>query len=162
MYKYSVVIQWSDDDKAYVATVPELPGLSALGGTRAKAVKELSIAQKLYCAALAESGSLPEPEKMVTFSGQIRVRLPKSLHASLRHEAKKEGVSLNTYIVKLLSEKNTLERIENKIDKIEADNRRMEKLELVIRADAPSFVAEALNNPWADKKWETQITPIPN
>ena len=162
MHKYSVVIQWSDDDKAYVATVPELPGLSALGNTAAKAIKELSVAQELFVAVLAKKGALPEPDKLVIFSGQIRVRLPKSLHASLSHEARKEGVSLNTYIINLLSERNALKKVENKIDKIEAENRRMEKLALVARAEASTFVTEASNNPWADEKWETKITPSIN
>jgi predicted RNase H-like HicB family nuclease len=31
MNKYEIVIYWSDDDKAYVAEVPELPGCMADG-----------------------------------------------------------------------------------------------------------------------------------
>ncbi len=38
----------------------------------------------------------------VSFSGQTRLRLPKSLHATLSFLAEKEGVSLNTYLVHLL------------------------------------------------------------
>ena len=55
-----------------------------------------------------------------------------------------------------------LKKVENKIDKIEAENRRMEKLALVARAEASTFVTEASNNPWADEKWETKITPSIN
>jgi len=36
------------------------------------------------------------------YSGQFRVRLPKSLHAWLRAEAKKEGISMNTYLLLLI------------------------------------------------------------
>ena len=159
MHKYSVVIQWSDEDKAYVAAVPELPGLSALGSTAAKAMKELTVAQELYVSVLAKKGALPEPDKLVLFSGQIRVRLPKSLHASLSHEARKEGVSLNTHIIKLLSERDALKKVENKIDKMETERRHVRKLSLVTRAEASTIVTEASNNPWAEEKRETKITP---
>lgn len=40
------------------------------------------------------------------FSGQFRVRIPKSLHARLAAQAVKEGVSLNTYVIMLLSTHN--------------------------------------------------------
>ena len=37
------------------------------------------------------------------FNGKILVRVPKSLHAALSHEAEQEGVSLNQLIVSKLS-----------------------------------------------------------
>lgn len=114
--QYSIVLQWSEQDKAYVALIPELPGLSALGSTPEKAVKELSTAKKAFIEVLKKTGTqLPEPDKMKEHSGQIRVRLPKKLHESLSHEAKKDGISLNTYIVHLLSERNALEKIRKEI-----------------------------------------------
>jgi predicted RNase H-like HicB family nuclease len=39
MYKYEVIIFWSDEDGAYIAEVPELPGCMADGAT-AKAALE--------------------------------------------------------------------------------------------------------------------------
>ncbi|MFW5735185.1 MAG: toxin-antitoxin system HicB family antitoxin [Oceanidesulfovibrio sp.] len=44
-----------------------------------------------------------ELDKEVGYSGQIRLRMPKTLHASLSRLAETEGVSLNTYLVHLLS-----------------------------------------------------------
>ena len=38
------------------------------------------------------------------FSGRFVQRVPKSLHARLATQAKKEGVSLNTFILSLISE----------------------------------------------------------
>jgi predicted RNase H-like HicB family nuclease len=38
MLKYEVVIYWSDDDQAFLAEVPELPGCMADGATKAKAL----------------------------------------------------------------------------------------------------------------------------
>ena len=38
MSKYEVIIYWSDEDEAYVAEVPELPGCMADGSTYQKAL----------------------------------------------------------------------------------------------------------------------------
>jgi len=106
MFKYSLQIKWSDEDNGYIATAPELPGLSAFGNTREEAVSELKVAAEAYLAALKESGqALPVPEKQSPYSGQIRLRMPKSLHAKLSAAAAGDDISLNTYIVTLLSER---------------------------------------------------------
>lgn len=34
MYKYSIEISYSGEDKGYIAVVPELPGCSAFGATK--------------------------------------------------------------------------------------------------------------------------------
>lgn len=39
MYRYEVIIYWSDEDKAYIAEVPELPGCMADGATYEDAIK---------------------------------------------------------------------------------------------------------------------------
>lgn len=45
--------------------------------------------------------------KIVPFSGQLRLRMPKSLHAELTRAAENEGVSLNTYLISLLVREHT-------------------------------------------------------
>ena len=106
MLKYSVAIKWSDEDNGFIATVPELPGLSAFGKTKGKALSELNIAAEAYLETLEEAGEkLPVPEKLSHYSGQFRLRMTKSLHAKLATAAENEGVSMNTYIVSLLSER---------------------------------------------------------
>jgi antitoxin HicB len=108
------MIQWSEEDGAYIAFVPELPGLSAFGSSAEEAARELSLAKEAYLEVLTEDEEdIPEPETLKPFSGQTRVRLPKSLHASLANQAKQQGVSLNTHIVCLLSERNTLSVVKN-------------------------------------------------
>ncbi len=37
---YSMFIQWSDEDKAYIVTVPELPGCRTHGETYEEAVRQ--------------------------------------------------------------------------------------------------------------------------
>src|SRR5699024_6615137 len=46
---------------------------------------------------------IPEPIGDDHFSGNLRVRMPKSLHRDLSQAAKLEGVSLNQYIINKLS-----------------------------------------------------------
>ncbi|MBI5013879.1 MAG: type II toxin-antitoxin system HicB family antitoxin [Deltaproteobacteria bacterium] len=102
--RYSVTIRWSDEDEAYVATVPELPGLSAFGDTEEEALKELEIAQEAFLDVMRERGDpIPEPRCLPAASGQLRLRMPKSLHAELAEAAAEDGVSLNSYILTLLS-----------------------------------------------------------
>ena len=40
---------------------------------------------------------------MESYSGQFKLRIPKSLHKSLTEHAKREGISMNQYCVYLLS-----------------------------------------------------------
>ena len=38
--RYSMIIQWSDEDQAYIVTVPELPGCRTHGETYVEAVQQ--------------------------------------------------------------------------------------------------------------------------
>lgn len=119
MLKYSINLIWSEEDCCYVARVSEFPGLSAFGETPEEAVKEVKIALDGFIKVYEEDGcSIPEPETLKQYSGQTRLRLPKSLHAALSEEAKTEGVSLNSFIVHLLSEKHILKKVENEFAKL--------------------------------------------
>jgi len=62
MSKHSVLVQWSEDDQAFIAVVPELKGLSAFGDTPEDAVRELSKAKKLFLEVFEKDGEeIPEP-----------------------------------------------------------------------------------------------------
>ena len=120
MNKHAISLKWSDDDNGFVASIPGINALSAFGSTREKALSELKIAAATYLEALEEAGKpLPYPEKIISYSGQLRLRMPKSLHSALAVEAEGEGVSLNTHIVTLLSERHVEKKLLNKIETIE-------------------------------------------
>ena len=52
----------------------------------------------------------PEPSYQ-EYSGKFNVRLPRSLHRALVDAASQDGVSLNQYVVMLLSSGNTLAQL---------------------------------------------------
>lgn len=153
MSKHSVLVQWSEADKAYIATVSELPGLSAFGSSPEEAIKELSIAKEAYLEVLREDGEeIPEADLLKPFSGQTRLRLPKSLHQSLTNEARREGVSLNTYIVQLLSERNPLVKVIERIAKLE-DN----VYKAILTVYEPPMAAEAGKEVVVNPITETEV-----
>ena len=120
MNKHAISIKWSDEDNSFVATIPGIKGLSAFGTTRVEALSELDIAADAYFEALEEAGKpLPLPVKVIPYSGQLRLRMPKSLHAALSCGAEDENISLNTYIVTLLSERRLEKKLLNKIEALE-------------------------------------------
>jgi predicted RNase H-like HicB family nuclease len=55
--KYEIVIFWSDEDRAFVADVPELPGCLAHGSTRADALRNIEEAYVLWLDAAATRNS---------------------------------------------------------------------------------------------------------
>ena len=105
MFRYSMQLFWSEADNEYVALVPEFPHLSALAATPDDAAREAQVAAEAFLEDVAETGEEPPPPQVLeSFSGQIRLRMPKSLHRRLTGCARMEGVSLNTLIVTLLAE----------------------------------------------------------
>jgi len=105
MPNYTFQVFWSKPDEAFIATCTEFALLSAFGDTPAKALEELNVALELAIAGYEEEGwPLPIPQERPVHSGQLRVRLPKTLHTKLATQAEAEGISLNTLIVTYLAE----------------------------------------------------------
>ena len=105
MFKYSMQLFWSEEDGEYVALIPEFPHLSALAKKPEKAVREAVMVAEAFLEDIAECGETPpEPQILSSFSGQMRVRMPRTLHQKLAGRARMEDVSLNTLIVSLLAE----------------------------------------------------------
>ena len=105
MHRYSVDIAWSGEDAEYVATVPEFPNLLAFGETPEEALSQARDALEGFVALYKEDGiPLPEPRKRSPMSGQLRLRMPRTLHHQLSVMAECDGVSLNQLLVSLISE----------------------------------------------------------
>lgn len=121
MNKYSINVQWSEEDECFVALVPEFPTLSAFGETREEALAEAKVALQGFIDIYQADGlPLPEPKCVPSHSGQLRIRIPKTLHGELAKEAERQGVSLNSHIIYLLSEKNISSHIEQQLKSIDS------------------------------------------
>jgi antitoxin HicB len=64
MDRYPLEVFWSDEDKGFIAEVPDLPGCSAFGADEAEAVREAqdAIAARIE-AAKAAKREVPEPSR---------------------------------------------------------------------------------------------------
>jgi predicted RNase H-like HicB family nuclease len=126
--RYSARIVWSEEDGAFVATSPEFEGISALGSTASDAASELQLALQLAVETHeAEGWAVPEPFQEPRYSGQFRLRLPRSLHAWLAHRAGLEGVSLNTLVLEILSRvRGAADTADRGTERLDAAIRRLE------------------------------------
>ena len=63
MIKYEVIIYWSEEDDAFIAEVPELPGCAAHGATQEAALGNAQDAIRLWTDTAREFGDpVPEPK----------------------------------------------------------------------------------------------------
>lgn len=62
MYKYPILLYWSDDDDCYVTSVPDLPGCMSDGKTPEEAIRNTQVIIKEWIDAAMEDGEeIPEP-----------------------------------------------------------------------------------------------------
>lgn len=101
--KYPITIT-PDIDGGYVAEVKELPGCFSQGETIEETYENIEDARRLWIESAYEDGiTIPLPKTETGYSGKFIIRVPKSLHSKLDQIAKREGVSLNQYLVSTLS-----------------------------------------------------------
>ena len=63
MDKYEIIIFWSEEDQAFVAEAPELPGCMAHGNTQISALENINAAIKLWIETAREyNDPIPEPK----------------------------------------------------------------------------------------------------
>ena len=63
IYKYEINLFWSDEDDAYIAEVPDLPGCNAHGQTYEEALREVGVVMEAWAEIAAEEGwELPKPK----------------------------------------------------------------------------------------------------
>ena len=88
----------------YAAAYPELPGCVSCGDTLESAIANIQDAKKAWIAAALDDGvTIPEPDELNNYSGQFKLRIPKSLHKQLADHSKREGISMNQYCLYLLT-----------------------------------------------------------
>ena len=69
MSKYEVILYWSEDDRSYIAEVPELPGCMADGATYREALEKAEIVIQEWIETATEVGRpIPEPKGRLLFA----------------------------------------------------------------------------------------------
>ncbi|MCC7365673.1 MAG: type II toxin-antitoxin system HicB family antitoxin [Dehalococcoidia bacterium] len=121
-YSFDVI---ADAEGGYVILFPDLPGCM----TQVEALDEVSTAaaeiRQLWIETEYERGaSIPEPSQPETYSGRFNVRLPKSLHRRLVASARRDGVSLNQYVMTLLDRNDALAEVERRLCQLDLTHAR--------------------------------------
>jgi len=63
MHRYGIIIFWSDEDNAFIAEVPELPGCQTHGDSQGAALNSAQQAIALWLDTAREFGDpIPEPK----------------------------------------------------------------------------------------------------
>ena len=69
MIKYEVIMYWSDEDQAYIAEVPELPGCAADGATYQEALTNAEIVIQEWIETAREiRRPIPQPKGRLMFA----------------------------------------------------------------------------------------------
>lgn len=92
------------EEGGYAVSCPELPGCISCGDTIEEAMINIEDAKMAWLSAALDDGMvIPEPENLDHYSGQFKIRMPKSLHKQLAEHSKREGISMNQYCIYLLA-----------------------------------------------------------
>ena len=103
---YKLEIIPDNEEGGFTAWYPELPGCITTADSLDEIISNALDAKKAWIeAAVEEDLEIREPvkENPENYSGQFKLRIPKSLHMLLSVNARREGISMNQYCIYLLS-----------------------------------------------------------
>ena len=102
---YKVEVIQDKAEGGYALSCPELKGCFTCADTIEQGLEMIEDAKKSWFTACLEDGiPIPEPSDLSEFSGQFKLRIPKSLHKALADRSRQEGISMNQYCLYLLSD----------------------------------------------------------
>lgn len=106
---YRMEIVEDKEEGGFVVSYPDLPGCITCGETIESAVANAIDAKKAWIEAALEDGiEIYEPDNLDNYSGQFKLRIPRSLHRLLAEHSKREGISMNQYCVYLLAKNDAM------------------------------------------------------
>ena len=106
---YRMEVIEDKDEGGYVVAYPDLPGCITCGDTLESVLVNAVDAKKAWLESALEEGiEIHEPNSLESYSGQFKLRMPKSLHRALAEHSSMEGISMNQYCVYLLSRNDAL------------------------------------------------------
>ena len=101
---YKIEVVEDKEEGGYAFSCPELKGCVTCAETFQKGFEMIVDAKKSWFLACIEDGiQIPEPSIESEYSGQFKLRIPKSLHKTLAERSRQEGISMNQYCLYLLS-----------------------------------------------------------
>jgi len=69
MSRYEIIIYWSEEDRAFIAEVPELPGCAADGATYKEALTNVEVIIQEWIETAKELGRpIPQPKGRLVFA----------------------------------------------------------------------------------------------
>ncbi len=114
---YRMEVVEDKDEGGFVVSYPDLPGCITCGETVEKAAMNALDAKREWIKAALETGvRINEPDCLDDYSGQFKLRIPRSLHRLLAEHSKREGISMNQYCVYLLSKNDAVYSRECNVD----------------------------------------------
>lgn len=106
---YRMEIVEDTEEGGFVVSFPDLPGCLTSGETIEAAVANAQDAKEAWFTAALEDGiAIQEPDSLQDYSGQFKLRIPRSLHRDLAEHSKREGISMNQYCVYLLAKNDAM------------------------------------------------------
>ncbi len=118
---YSRILIPDSECGGFAAQMLEFPGCFSEGKTAQKAYQNLEEAAYSWLESAIKQGmEIPEPFSEEGYSGKVALRMSKSLHARAVAMAKREGISLNLFIVSAVAcgvgAKNLYEKLADRLE----------------------------------------------
>lgn len=130
-YRFDVI---ADPDGGWVIDFPDLPGCTTQADTLDEIVPMAEEGRQLWIESMYERGlAIPLPSYPEEYSGKFNLRLPKSLHRKLAESAERDGVSLNQYVVTLLSRRDAQQSIQHELMAIRGQIEQLHKVPATTR-----------------------------
>ena len=102
--RYVKIVEWSDEDAAYIGSALPLIGHCCHGNTEESVLKQLNVIVNEWVEHyLKEGKTLPEASAEKEYSGKFLVRMTPELHRLAAMQAMARGESLNQYVTSRLA-----------------------------------------------------------
>ncbi|MFC0188246.1 toxin-antitoxin system HicB family antitoxin [Fictibacillus aquaticus] len=123
-YKIEINPLSEEDGGGWLASHPDLNGCIADGESPEEAINNLKDAKTIWLMTAIKRGiEIPVPKHTVEeYSGKFTLRLPKSLHRELAETSREEGISLNQYLLSVISQRFSQKNLLNEVQKMISNN----------------------------------------
>jgi antitoxin HicB len=119
--KYPITLH-EEPEGGYTAVIADLPGCASTGETYQEVLEMIDDARQAWIEVAYRHGDvIPLPHTLRNYSGKTLVRMPPSLHQALAEAAERQGVSLNHYIIMLLSQQSTFHLLDQRLNHLQSD-----------------------------------------